>query len=70
MLDLLDYRRRVNALYHAVRELGTDHPAAYAQFRSGRGASTSVPLVLNRIPTREYHLKCDQRASATCTYAQ
>lgn len=36
MLDLLDYRRRVNDLYHAVRELGTDHPSAYEQFRRVR----------------------------------
>ncbi len=32
MLDLLDYRRRVNDLYHAVRERGTADPTAHAQF--------------------------------------
>ena len=35
MLDLLDYRRRVTAMYRDVREAG-DHPAACADFRRAK----------------------------------
>jgi len=36
MLDLLDYRRRVFAMYQRIRELGTDAPEAFALFCSTR----------------------------------
>jgi uncharacterized protein len=36
MLDLLDYRRRVFAMYSQIREQGTAAPASFALFRSTR----------------------------------
>lgn len=36
MLDLLDYRRQVFAMYSRIRELGTDAPEAVALFRATR----------------------------------
>jgi uncharacterized protein len=36
MLDLLDYRRRVFAMYSQIREQGTAAPASFALFRATR----------------------------------
>ena len=55
MLDLLDYRRRVARMYRVTRELGTDAPEAYAQFRRVRdelfGTHSQSPLDAERKAT-------------------
>lgn len=35
-LELLDYRRQVFNMYRSIREKGTDHPSAFAEFQRTR----------------------------------
>lgn len=48
MLELLDYRRTVAAMYQRIRDLGTGDPQAFAHFRTTRdqlfGQHTQSPL--------------------------